>query len=121
MHVIKKYKNRRLYDTQKSQYITIDELKQYVLENIEFKVEQSESGEDITSLVLLSILLEAQSPQTSHFLSPASLRQLIVLSEHPLHNEYQKAFEGFLSQFEPFMKANSGLEAWQKIFQQWTK
>ena len=55
--LIKKYKNRRLYDTEKSQYITVEELQRYVIDNIPVRVEDSASKEDITNATLLQIFV----------------------------------------------------------------
>ena len=54
--LIKKYKNRRLYDMDNSQYITLEDLKQYVLKGYDFRVEDSTTGNDITNANLLQIL-----------------------------------------------------------------
>lgn len=63
--LIKKYKNRRLYDTEKSQYVTVDDLHQYVVDGLAFKVEDSESKEDITSTILMQILVEMEGGHRS--------------------------------------------------------
>ncbi len=59
--VIKKYPNRRLYDTATSCYITLADVKQLVLEQIDVQVLDAKSGEDITRSVLLQIILEEES------------------------------------------------------------
>ena len=59
--IIKKYPNRRLYDTATSCYITLDDVKQLVLENVEIAVEDAKTHEDITRSVLLQIILEEES------------------------------------------------------------
>ena len=56
--VLKKYPNRRLYDTKTSSYITLADVKQMVLENIEFQVVEAKSGADLTRAILLQIILE---------------------------------------------------------------
>ena len=53
--LIKKYPNRRLYDTQTSAYITLADVKQLVLESEDFKVLDAKSGEDLTRSILLQI------------------------------------------------------------------
>jgi polyhydroxyalkanoate synthesis repressor PhaR len=59
--LIKKYPNRRLYDTAESRYITLDEVRQMVLDNIPFKVVDRQSNEDITRNILLQIIMEQES------------------------------------------------------------
>jgi polyhydroxyalkanoate synthesis repressor PhaR len=58
---IKKYPNRRLYDTANSGYITLADVKQMVLENIEFQVVDAKTGDDLTRSILLQIILEEES------------------------------------------------------------
>ena len=59
--LIKKYPNRRLYDTQTSAYITLADVKQLVLDNEDFKVLDAKSNEDLTRSILLQIILEAEA------------------------------------------------------------
>lgn len=60
MRVIKKYPNRRLYDTEKSIYITITDVLKLIRQGVEFKVVDAESGEDITRSVLVQIITEQE-------------------------------------------------------------
>jgi polyhydroxyalkanoate synthesis repressor PhaR len=59
--VIKKYPNRRLYDTETSAYITLAEVTQFVLAHENFLVQDARSGEDLTRSILLQIILEEES------------------------------------------------------------
>ena len=59
--LIKKYPNRRLYDTAESRYITLDEVREMVLKEIPFKVIDRQSEEDITRNILLQIIMEQES------------------------------------------------------------
>ena len=59
--IIKKYPNRRLYDTETSTYITLAEVKQLVLGYKVFQVQDAKSGEDLTRSILLQIILEEES------------------------------------------------------------
>ena len=58
VRVIKKYPNRRLYDTEISSYITLEEVRQLVVDGEEFEVRDAKSGEDLTRSVLLQIIAE---------------------------------------------------------------
>lgn len=58
--VIKKYPNRRLYDTEISRYITLEEVRQLVLQNVRFKVLDKRSREDITRSILLQVISEQE-------------------------------------------------------------
>jgi polyhydroxyalkanoate synthesis repressor PhaR len=56
--IIKKYPNRRLYDTEISSYITVDEVRQLVVDGEDFEVRDAKTGEDLTRTVLLQIISE---------------------------------------------------------------
>ncbi|TFH88687.1 polyhydroxyalkanoate synthesis repressor PhaR [Billgrantia azerbaijanica] len=60
MRVIRKYANRRLYDTQQSRYVTLEDLRRLILDEIPFRVEDAKSGEDLTRTILLSIIIEQE-------------------------------------------------------------
>jgi polyhydroxyalkanoate synthesis repressor PhaR len=76
VRTIKKYPNRRLYDTANSGYITLADVKQMVLENIEFQVVDAKSGEDLTRAILLQIILDEESGGLPMF-SSEMLTQMI--------------------------------------------
>ncbi|HRH80024.1 MAG TPA: polyhydroxyalkanoate synthesis repressor PhaR [Thiobacillaceae bacterium] len=59
--LIKKYPNRRLYDTEESRYVTLAEVKDLVMRGIDFKVVDSQSEEEITRAILLQIIMEQES------------------------------------------------------------
>jgi polyhydroxyalkanoate synthesis repressor PhaR len=58
--IIKKYPNRRLYDTEISRYITLEEVRQLVLQNVKFKVLDKRTKEDITRSILLQVISEQE-------------------------------------------------------------
>ena len=69
VRLIKKYPNRRLYDTQTSSYITLADVKDLVLKHEHFQVVDAKSSDDLTRQILLQIILEeesAGSPMFSH-------------------------------------------------------
>ncbi|QBR84619.1 polyhydroxyalkanoate biosynthesis repressor PhaR [Legionella israelensis] len=123
--LIKKYKNRRLYDTEISQYITIENLERYVVEGIPFKVIDSSTGKDLTNSTLLQIIVEMEAGATQ-FLSSYMLRQIICLAHHPMHHSLKTMMEQMLAtmdkplQATPYQKAT---EAWSEqletVMQQW--
>ena len=75
--VIKKYANRRLYNTSTSMYVTLDHLSQMVKEKTEFVVYDAKTGEDITRSVLTQIIFEEESKSGQNLLPISFLRQLI--------------------------------------------
>ncbi|WP_316016134.1 polyhydroxyalkanoate synthesis repressor PhaR [Roseobacter sp. HKCCA0434] len=76
--VIKKYANRRLYNTAKSSYVTLEHLAQMVREGQDFVVNDAKSGEDITRSVLTQIIFEEEA-KGQNMLPTNFLRQLIRL------------------------------------------
>ena len=76
IRIIKKYPNRRLYDTANSGYITLADVKQMVLEFIDFQVIDAKSGDDLTRSILLQIILEEESAGVPMF-SSEMLSQMI--------------------------------------------
>ena len=74
--IIKKYPNRRLYDTANSGYITLADVKQMVLDNIEFQVIDAKSGDDLSRAILLQIILDEESGGVPMF-SGEMLAQMI--------------------------------------------
>jgi polyhydroxyalkanoate synthesis repressor PhaR len=76
LRLIKKYPNRRLYDTANSGYITLADVKQMVLDNIEFQVVDAKTGEDLTRSILLQIILDEESGGVPMW-SPEMLVQMI--------------------------------------------
>ena len=74
--LIKKYPNRRLYDTANSGYITLADVKQMVLDFVDFQVIDAKSGEDLTRSILLQIILEGESVGMPMF-SSEMLSQMI--------------------------------------------
>ncbi len=77
LRLIKKYPNRRLYDTKTSSYITLADVKQMVLKQEEFQVVDAKSGEDLTRAILLQIILEEESTGGLPMFSSDLLSQLI--------------------------------------------
>ena len=77
VRVIKKYPNRRLYDTAQSQYVNMDYIKALVKARTEFNVVDSKSGEDVTKTILLQIISESETNEQQSILTNKLLMQLI--------------------------------------------
>ena len=76
VRTIKKYPNRRLYDTETSTYITLTDIKKLVLDNVSFKVEDAKTKDDLTRSILMQIILEEEAAGTPMFTSEV-LSQII--------------------------------------------
>jgi polyhydroxyalkanoate synthesis repressor PhaR len=81
--VIKKYPNRRLYDTATSSYVTLTEIKQLVMQGETFVVRDAKSGEDLTRSLLLQIILEEESSGAPMF-TEAVLANIIRFYGHAM-------------------------------------
>jgi len=82
-HLIKKYPNRRLYDTQTSTYITLSDVKQLVMESDNFLVVDAKTNEDLTRSILLQIILEEEAGGSPMF-SSAVLSHIIRYYGHAM-------------------------------------
>ena len=76
LRIIKKYPNRRLYDTETSSYITLSDVKKLVLEQVPFRVDDAKTKEDLTRSILLQIILDEESAGAPMF-SSDMLSQII--------------------------------------------
>ncbi len=90
VRIIKKYPNRRLYDTEESRYITLADVKNLVLKKTEFVVIDKKSGDDITRPILLQVISE-QEQQGEAIMSEDFLSQVI--------RSYGKVVPGFMSNY----------------------
>ena len=98
VRVLKKYPNRRLYDTQSSSYITLADVKQMVLDSHDFEVRDAKSGDDLTRSILLQIILEEESAGAPMF-STESLTQIIRFYGHAMQGVMGSYLEQNLQSF----------------------
>jgi polyhydroxyalkanoate synthesis repressor PhaR len=111
---IKKYANRRLYNTATSSYVTLDYLAQMVREGLDFTVEDAKTGEDITRSVLTQIIVEEEA-KGQNMLPINFLRQLISLYGDNLQllvprylEQSMESFSRNQEQFRDYMKNSFG-------------
>ena len=110
--VIKKYPNRRLYDTEISSYITIEDVRQLIVDNEDFEVRDARSGEDLTRQVLLQIIAEHEQ-DGEPMLSTQLLSQIIRFYGDSLQgfmgSYLERSMQGFLDQQQQFRKQIGGM------------
>ena len=108
--VLKKYPNRRLYDTRSSSYITLADVKDMVLKLEDFEVRDAKSGEDLTRSILLQIILEEESGGVPMF-SAQMLAQMIRFYGHSMQGMMGAYLEKNLQTFVELQKrfASSGM------------
>ena len=96
---IKKYANRRLYDTESSSYITLDRLAEMVREGREFEVVDAKTGEDITRTVLTQIIVDEEA-RGSTMLPVNFLKQLIGLYGNSMQGMVPQYLEAAMDAFQ---------------------
>lgn len=100
LRLIKKYPNRRLYDTQTSSYITLADVKELVLKQEEFQVIDAKSNDDLTRSILLQIILEEEngggSPMFSHDVLTQFIRSYGNAMQGAMGNYVEKTVHAFL-------------------------
>src|SRR6476659_8357748 len=90
VRIIKKYPNRRLYDTEISSYITLEDVRQLIVENESFEVRDAKTGDDLTRSVLLQIISEHED-DGQPMLSTELLSQIIRF--------YGDSLQGFMGSY----------------------
>lgn len=91
MRILRKYTNRRLYDTSRSCYVTLEDVKQLVLSGEKFQVQDSKTGNDLTRNILLQIISEQEAEGHGTLLTNQVLQQLIRF--------YGDSMQGMMSQY----------------------
>ena len=99
MRTLKKYPNRRLYDTSQSCYVTIDNVRDLVLGHERFRVLDSKTGDDLTRSILLQIILEQENDAGEHVLTNEVLQHLIRFYGSGMQNNMAHFLEQSISFF----------------------
>ena len=112
LRIIKKYPNRRLYDTKISSYITIEDVRQLIVDGEDFEVRDAKSGEDLTRQVLLQIIAEHEQ-DGEPMLSTQLLSQIIRFYGDSLQgfmgNYLERSMQVFLEQQQQFRQQMGGM------------
>jgi polyhydroxyalkanoate synthesis repressor PhaR len=111
-YVIKRYSNRKLYDTQESRYVTLEEIEEMIRAGREISVVDAASGEDLTSVTLTQIILENERNHRAN-LPSAFLHQLIKHGE-AWHEFVQRTMR---SSLEGFVSSQRDME---RVFREWS-
>ncbi|CAA6603589.1 Polyhydroxyalkanoate synthesis repressor [Rhodospirillaceae bacterium LM-1] len=115
---IKKYANRRLYNTATSSYVTLDHLCQMVKDGVEFQVFDAKTGDDITRSVLTQIIVEEEGKGGQNLLPISFLRQLIGFYgdnlQHLVPRYLEMSMQSFATNQEQFR--NMLQNAWGPLF-----
>lgn len=97
--IIKKYANRRLYNTASSSYITLEDLAGMVRENVEFQVLDAKTGDDITHSILTQIIMDEEANGGQQMLPVSFLRQLIGMYGNSMQAMMPSYLEASMANF----------------------
>ena len=135
--IIKKYRNRRLYDTELSRYITVANLRQLIVEGVDFKVQDANTGGDITRNILLQIINEQEAggePLLTTEILTRMIRFYGDATQHTFSDYLNKSLGLFMEQQQAYQDqfadllekssvgplsnlAKQNLEIWQEVQQ----
>jgi polyhydroxyalkanoate synthesis repressor PhaR len=110
--VLKKYPNRRIYDSEKSTYITLNEVADYIRRGRQVKIEDAKTGEDVTAFILTQVILEEAKKKNA--LLPVPLLHLIIRYGDNVLGEFFDKY--FYQTFQNFLVHKSAMD---EQFQQW--
>ena len=123
--IIKKYPNRRLYDTAISSYITLEDVKRLVLESVPLMVIDARTQTDITHSTLLQIIIE-QEEKGPHLFSNVALEHMIRYYKADVPSLLKQLFEEAILTFNQYEKqsemvgeASEKHDVWQKLQAKW--
>ncbi|MDT7515991.1 polyhydroxyalkanoate synthesis repressor PhaR [Rhodoferax mekongensis] len=122
--VIKKYPNRRLYDTDTSTYITLAEIKQLVMDSEAFMVVDAKTGDDLTRSILLQIILEEEANGSPMFTTPV-LSSIIRFYGHAMQGfmggYLEKNMQALMEMQAPMVQGVMGNNMFQQMQEQMQK
>ena len=122
--IIKKYPNRRLYDTDTSSYITLTEIKQLVMDSEPFSVVDAKSNEDLTRRILLQIILEEEANGSPMF-TTSVLSNIIRFYGHAMQGfmggYLEKNMQALMEMQAPMVQGVMGNNVFQQMQEQMQK
>jgi len=110
--VLKKYPNRRIYDSEKSTYITLNEVAEYIRAGRQLRIEDAKTGEDVTAFILTQVILEEAKKKNA--LLPVPLLHLIIRYGDNVLGEFFDKY--FYQTFQNFLAHKSTMD---EQFQKW--
>ncbi len=112
---IKKYSNRRLYDSTNKSYVTLEDIAARIREGSEIKVIDSQSGEDITKVILIQVILESEKNKED--ILPVSFLHMLIKYGNQVAKDFFENY--FLMMFQPYNHVkenyNKNIETWKQM------
>ena len=113
--IIKKYSNRRLYDSTNKKYVTLEDIASLIRKGSEIKVLDSQSGEDITKVILIQVILESEKNKED--ILPVSFLHMLIKYGNQVAKDFFENY--FLMMFQPYnyVKDNykKNIQMWQQM------
>jgi polyhydroxyalkanoate synthesis repressor PhaR len=107
--IIKRYSNRKLYDTIESKYVTLNDISEMIRKGVDVKIIDNQTNKDITSSVLAHVLFNEEKSRSS--LSINILKELIKSGQEALADYYKKRFLSRLNQEKVHNKGGNGTDS----------
>lgn len=102
--VLKKYSNRRLYDTQQSKYVTLEDVREMIRDGQWVKIVDVDSQKDVTAFILTQIVLE-QARSKKILLPPPLLHLIIQYGDNVLHEFFEKYLQQVIEAYLEYRKS----------------
>lgn len=116
--IVKKYSNRRLYDTTNKKYVTLEEISSLIRNGYEVKVIDSQSGTDISKVVLIQVILESEKNRED--ILPVSFLHMLIKYGNKIAKDFFENY--FLMMFQPYLSVQKNMQENLQIWKElgWT-
>lgn len=111
---IKKYSNRRLYDSTNKKYVTLDDIGALIREGNEVKVIDSQSGADISKVILIQVVLESEKNKED--ILPVSFLHMLIKYGNKVAKDFFENY--FLMMFQPYFSVQENFKKNMKLWQE---
>jgi len=111
--IIKKYSNRRLYDSTNKRYVTLEDISELIREGNEVKVIDSQSGADISKVILIQVVLESEKNKED--ILPVSFLHMLIKYGNKVAKDFFENY--FLMMFQPYLSVQDNLKKNMRMWQ----
>lgn len=112
--IIKKYSNRRLYDSTNKRYVTLEDISALIREGNEVKVIDSQSGADISKVILIQVVLESEKNKED--ILPVSFLHMLIKYGNKVAKDFFENY--FLMMFQPYFSVQENFQKNIKLWQE---
>ncbi len=116
--IVKKYSNRRLYDTTNKKYVTLEEISSLIRNGSEVKVIDSQSGANISKVILIQVILESEKNRED--ILPVSFLHMLIKYGNKIAKDFFENY--FLMMFQPYLSVQKNMQENLQIWKElgWT-